>query len=122
MFKKQPIYLKIDKNSPNEPPRSPEDEVSFLDKAASFLTAEFRKSTCDTLRQAFNNLCKSDKVANEHGTPHTVQILYGLKHIESEITRMTSALEAGGVASMKALREAKDFLTQDLEKRVLQFN
>ncbi|MDB5491280.1 MAG: hypothetical protein JWO78_1129 [Micavibrio sp.] len=118
--KLQRKYIKIDGSYSTEPPHKPEDDVSLVDKFASMASAPFRKATCANLRQAFNNLYKSDKVANEHGTPHTVQILQGLKYIENEVGRLTSTIEAGGIAGVKAWREARDFLTQDLESKVLQ--
>jgi hypothetical protein len=116
----QKKYIKIDGTYSTEPPRMPGDDLSLMDKFASIACAPFRKSTCSNLRQAFNNLCKSEKVANEHGRPHTVQIMQSLKFIEGEVTRITSTIEAGGVAGLRALREARDFLMQDLESRVLQ--
>jgi len=117
----QKAYLKIDGSSSSEPPRMPEDDLTLADKFASIVTAPFRKSTCQSLRQAFNDLKKSPVLVNENETPYTVQIMQGLKYFELEVTRMTSAIEAGGVASVKALRDARDFLTRDLETQVLQF-
>jgi hypothetical protein len=114
--------IKIDWGNEAEPPRRPEVNITLVDKFVSAVSAPFRKATCMNLRQAFNNLCKSDKVSNEHGTPHTIQIMQALKYIENEVSRMTTAIEAGGVAGVKALREAHSFMTQDLETRVLQFD
>lgn len=115
-------YIKIDGSYSTEPPRMPGDDVSLLDKFASAVSAPFRKAACMDLRHAFNKLCCSEKVANEHGTPHTVQIMQGLKYIENEVNRITKAVEAGGVAGVRAMREARDFLLQDLESKVLQPN
>lgn len=119
--KLQHRYLKIDGSSSTEPPRLPPDQEppSLADKFASAISKSYRAVTCQSLRQAFNDLRINPKIMDEPDRPRNVQLMMAFRQIETQVIKLTSAIEAGGMAGCRAAREAQNMIIEGLENLVL---
>lgn len=104
--------------TPPPPQRDPEPK-SLADQFATFASKSYRAVTCKTLRQAFNDLRTNPKIMDEPDKPRNVQLMMAFRHVESQVIKLTSAIEAGGMAGCRAAREAQNMVIEGLENLVL---